>query len=63
MQKGDSALHVSLRARSKRITELLLRNPRHSRLLYRPNKAGETPYSIDAYHQKGILTQIHGHST
>ncbi|XP_045203576.2 kinase D-interacting substrate of 220 kDa B-like isoform X2 [Mercenaria mercenaria] len=60
-KKGDTALHISLRARSKRITELLLRNPRNSRLLYRPNKAGETPYSIDAYHQKGILTQIHGH--
>jgi ankyrin repeat protein len=62
LQKGDTALHISLRARSKRITELLLRNPRNSRLLYRPNKSGETPYSIDAYHQKGILTQIHGHS-
>ncbi|XP_060576340.1 kinase D-interacting substrate of 220 kDa B-like [Ruditapes philippinarum] len=60
-KKGDTALHISLRARSKRITELLLRNPRNSRLLYRPNKSGETPYSIDAYHQKGILTQIHGH--
>ncbi|KAL4230991.1 hypothetical protein ACF0H5_011364 [Mactra antiquata] len=60
-KKGDTALHISLRARSKRITELLLRNPRNSRLLYQPNKAGETPYSIDAYHQKGILTQIHGH--
>ncbi|WAQ99559.1 KDISB-like protein [Mya arenaria] len=60
-KKGDTALHISLRARSKRITELLLRNPRNSRLLYRPNKAGETPYNIDAYHQKSILTQIHGH--
>ena len=61
-QKGDTALHISLRARSKRITELLLRNPRNSRLLYRPNKDGETPYSIDAYHQKQILSLIHGHS-
>ena len=59
-QKGDSALHISLRARSKKITELLLRNPRNSRLLYRPNKDGETPYSIDAYQQKQILSQIHG---
>ena len=55
-------MHISLRARSKRITELLLRNPRNSRLLYRPNKDGETPYSIDAYHQKQILSLIHGHS-
>ena len=61
-QRGDTALHISLRARSKKITELLLRNPRNSQLLYRPNKAGETPYQIDAYHQKGILTQIYGHS-
>ena len=61
-QRGDTALHISLRARSKRITELLLRNPRNSRLLYRPNKSGETPYNIDAYHQKQILNQIFGHS-
>ncbi|KAK3576078.1 hypothetical protein CHS0354_014082 [Potamilus streckersoni] len=60
-KKGDTALHISLRARSKRITELLLRNPRNSRLLYKPNKAGETPYSIDAFHQNQILAQIHGH--
>ncbi|KAK3100286.1 hypothetical protein FSP39_017608 [Pinctada imbricata] len=60
-KRGDTALHISLRARSKRITELLLRNPRNSRLLYRPNKAGETPYNIDAYHQRQILTQIFGH--
>ncbi|XP_076071135.1 kinase D-interacting substrate of 220 kDa-like [Mytilus galloprovincialis] len=60
-KKGDTALHIAIRGRSKKITELLLRNPRNSRLLYRPNKAGETPYQIDAYHQKGILSQIYGH--
>ncbi|XP_033742353.1 LOW QUALITY PROTEIN: kinase D-interacting substrate of 220 kDa B-like [Pecten maximus] len=60
-KRGDNALHISLRARSKRITELLLRNPRNGRLLYRSNKAGDTPYNIDAYHQKSILTQIFGH--
>ncbi|XP_064610180.1 kinase D-interacting substrate of 220 kDa-like isoform X2 [Liolophura sinensis] len=60
-KRGDTPLHISLRARSKRITELLLRNPKNSRLLYRHNKSGETPYSIDAYYQKGILTQIFGH--
>lgn len=62
MQKGDTALHIALRARSKRITEMLLRNPKNSQLLYKANKGGETPYSIDAYYQKGILTQIFGHS-
>ncbi|OWF35590.1 kinase D-interacting substrate of 220 kDa-like [Mizuhopecten yessoensis] len=60
-KRSDNALHISLRARSKRITELLLRNPRNGRLLYRSNKAGDTPYNIDAYHQKSILTQIFGH--
>ncbi|XP_069130680.1 kinase D-interacting substrate of 220 kDa B-like isoform X1 [Argopecten irradians] len=60
-KRGDNALHISLRARSKHITELLLRNPRNGRLLYRSNKSGDTPYNIDAYHQKSILTQIFGH--
>ncbi|RUS87250.1 hypothetical protein EGW08_005002 [Elysia chlorotica] len=60
-KRGDTALHVAIRARNKRITELLLRNPRHSRLLYRLNKDGESPYSMDTYHQKGILPQIYGH--
>lgn len=60
-KRGDTALHIAIRARSKRITELLLRNPRNSRLLYRQNKAGETPYAMDTYHQRGILQQIYGH--
>ncbi|CAI9732185.1 kinase D-interacting substrate of 220 kDa-like [Octopus vulgaris] len=60
-KKGDTALHIALRARSKRITEMLLRNPKNSQLLYKGNKVGETPYSIDAYYHKGILTQIFGH--
>ena len=61
-KKGDSVLHIALRARSKKLTEILLRNPKDSRLLYRPNKAGETPYNIDVAHQKSILTQIFGAS-
>lgn len=44
------------------MAELLLRNPKDGRLLYRPNKAGETPYNIDCTHQKSILTQIFGAS-
>ncbi|XP_046352600.2 kinase D-interacting substrate of 220 kDa B-like isoform X1 [Haliotis rufescens] len=59
-KRGDTALHIAIRARSKRITELLLRNPRNGRLLYRANKSGETPYNMDTYHQRGILTQILG---
>lgn len=59
-KKGDTALHIAMRARSKAIVEILLRNPKHSQLLYRPNRAGETPYNIDVSHQKTILGQIFG---
>lgn len=59
-KKGDTALHVAMRARSKAIVEILLRNPKNSQLLYRPNRSGETPYNIDINHQKTILGQIFG---
>ncbi|XP_066998257.1 kinase D-interacting substrate of 220 kDa B [Anabrus simplex] len=59
-KKGDTALHIAMRARSKGIVEVLLRNPKNSQLLYRPNRAGETPYNIDMNHQKTILGQIFG---
>ena len=61
-QRGDTALHIAVRGRSKRIVELLLRNPKDGRLLYRPNKSGETPYNIDASKDKSILTQVLGTS-
>lgn len=63
LQKGDTPLHIAIRGRSRRLAELLLRNPKDGRLLYRPNKAGETPYNIDCSHQKSILTQIFGART
>ncbi|XP_068920897.1 kinase D-interacting substrate of 220 kDa isoform X4 [Petaurus breviceps papuanus] len=59
-KKGDTPLHIAIRGRSRKLAELLLRNPKDGRLLYRPNKAGETPYNIDCSHQKSILTQIFG---
>uniref|UniRef100_A0AAR5PQA6 KAP NTPase domain-containing protein n=1 Tax=Dendroctonus ponderosae TaxID=77166 RepID=A0AAR5PQA6_DENPD len=59
-KKGDTVLHIAMRARSKAIVEILLRNPKHSQLLYRPNRAGETPYNIDMNHPKTILGQIFG---
>ncbi|MEQ2200553.1 hypothetical protein XENOCAPTIV_030906 [Xenoophorus captivus] len=62
-KKGDTPLHIAIRSRSRRLAELLLRNPKDGRLLYRPNKAGETPYNIDCSHQKSILTQIFGAQT
>ncbi|CAG9821942.1 unnamed protein product [Phaedon cochleariae] len=59
-KKGDTGLHIAMRARSKAIVEILLRNPKNSQLLYRPNRAGETPYNIDMNNQKTILGQIFG---
>jgi ankyrin repeat-rich membrane spanning protein len=58
--RGDSALHIAMRSRSKAIVEILLRNPKHSQMLYRPNRAGETPYQIDSNTQKPILGQVFG---
>ena len=60
MQKGDTSIHIAVRAMSKRVTEILLRDPKNGRLLYKPNKAGETPYMLDAGHPKSILTEIFG---
>lgn len=59
-KRGDSCLHIAMRARSKAIVETLLRNPKNSQLLYRANKAGETPYALDNMHQKTILSQVFG---
>lgn len=59
-KRGDTCLHIAMRARSKAIVEALLRNPKNSQLLYRANKAGETPYAIDTSHQKTILGQVFG---
>ncbi|CAB3376203.1 Hypothetical predicted protein [Cloeon dipterum] len=59
-KKGDTCLHIAMRARSKAIVEVLLRNPKHSQHLYRPNKAGETPYNLDMKHSKTILGQMFG---
>jgi ankyrin repeat-rich membrane spanning protein len=61
-KNGDTCLHIAMRARSKQIVELLLRNPAHSQLLYRPNRAGETPYNIDRASPKPIIPQIFGSS-
>lgn len=57
---GDNALHLALRAKSKRITQTLLSNPSDLRLLYRPNKLGQTPYSIDQSNAQPILPLIFG---
>ncbi|CAL4201954.1 unnamed protein product, partial [Meganyctiphanes norvegica] len=59
-KKGETALHIAMRCRSKKIVEVLLRNPKNSQLLYRPNRAGETPYNMDLSNQKTIMGQIFG---
>lgn len=61
-QKGDTALHIAVRGRSKRICEYLLRNPKDHRLLYKPNHVGETPYQIDSDQEKSVLTHVFGAS-
>ena len=61
-QRGDTALHIAVRARSRRILELLLRYPKDGRLLYRPNKAGETPYMLDKSYDKSLIAQVQGAS-
>lgn len=57
---GDNALHLTLRASSKRLTQILLVNPSDSKLLYRLNKMGQTPYSIDQESSAPILPSIFG---
>ncbi|CAL4087384.1 unnamed protein product, partial [Meganyctiphanes norvegica] len=59
-KSGDTALHIAMRCRSKKIVEILLRNPKNSQLLYRPNRAGETPYNMDLANHKTIMGQIFG---
>ncbi|XP_077965854.1 kinase D-interacting substrate of 220 kDa-like isoform X1 [Styela clava] len=59
-KKNDTPLHIAIRARSLRLVKLLLRNPQDGRLLYQPNKSGETPYNLDAAHNKSILASVFG---
>uniref|UniRef100_A0A671K4Y1 Uncharacterized protein n=1 Tax=Sinocyclocheilus anshuiensis TaxID=1608454 RepID=A0A671K4Y1_9TELE len=63
--KGDTALHIAIRGRSRKLAELLLRNPKDGRLLYRHSAKYLVYiyifiYVIDCTHQKSILTQIFG---
>ena len=59
-KSGDTCLHIAMRSRSKQIVELLLRNPVNSQILYRPNRAGETPYNIDKVSAKPLIPQLFG---
>ncbi|CEF61893.1 Ankyrin repeat and KAP P-loop domain and Ankyrin repeat-containing domain-containing protein [Strongyloides ratti] len=57
---NDNPLHLAIKARSQRLTKLLLTNPADSRLLYRPNKLGETPYSLDQSNPAPVIPIIFG---
>lgn len=57
---GDTSLHIAARSQSKGILELILRNPKNSQLLYKPNKRGETAFSIDSTHPKPVLPTLFG---
>jgi ankyrin repeat-rich membrane spanning protein len=57
---GNNCLHIALRSRSRRLTQILLSRPNDARLLYRPNNDGDTPYSIDQQHESPILPSIFG---
>ena len=60
LQKGDTALHISVRSRYAGLCEVLLRDQKNSRLLYKPNKSGDTPYSIDRANKQSVLSPIFG---
>lgn len=59
-KRGDNPLHISIRARSKAITELLISDVRNAHLLNCPNNIGETPYQIDYDDEKPVMHQIYG---
>uniref|UniRef100_H2Z9A0 KAP NTPase domain-containing protein n=1 Tax=Ciona savignyi TaxID=51511 RepID=H2Z9A0_CIOSA len=53
-------LHLALKLNNIQLIELLLRDPKNGKLLYQPNKLGETPYDIDAKNGSHLLSQIFG---
>uniref|UniRef100_A0A0K0DZI9 ANK_REP_REGION domain-containing protein n=1 Tax=Strongyloides stercoralis TaxID=6248 RepID=A0A0K0DZI9_STRER len=57
---GNNCLHIAAKAKSLQMIKLILSNPSESRLLYSPNKFGETPYSIDQQNSNPILSQMYG---
>ena len=59
--RGDTALHMAIRSKSKNIVELLLKDPKNEQLLYTPNDKNETPYNIDSRKEPKVLTSIFGH--
>uniref|UniRef100_F6YPY1 KAP NTPase domain-containing protein n=1 Tax=Ciona intestinalis TaxID=7719 RepID=F6YPY1_CIOIN len=56
----DTTLHLALKLNNIQLIELLLRDPKNGKLLYQPNKLGETPYDIDAASSNHLLSQIFG---
>ncbi|XP_066918421.1 kinase D-interacting substrate of 220 kDa B-like isoform X4 [Clytia hemisphaerica] len=54
-KKGDTPLHIAIRNRFAGLCEALLNDQKNSKILHQPNKAGETPYSIDLQNKPSIL--------
>lgn len=59
-QDWNNPLHLSIKQRDKTITEMLLRNPKNSNLVYKKNKDNQTPHEIDLENRQSILTKIWG---
>ena len=58
---GNTAVHIAVKNKVGAITELLMSNPKHGRILYIPNKFGETPYNMDsANNNNRVLNQVFG---
>ena len=55
-------MHIAFRNKYTGMCEVLLSDPKNSKLLYRPNKAGETPYSIDSQNKPPILVGVFSES-
>lgn len=49
-----------MKARNRKMLDVLLKNPKHSRYLYIRNHCGETPYNIDRGYKKSLLSHIFG---
>ena len=59
--EGNTAVHIAVKAKMGAITQLLLSNPKHGRILYMPNKSGETPYNLDtSQNESHVLNQVFG---
>ena len=57
-KRGDTILHIAVRNHCPEMCEMILNNPKHARLLYRPNKVGETPHNLDLQNKTPALRSV-----